>query len=129
MNLLAVDYGKKNIGLAWTDTAIGVVLPFGVIANKESIIKNQELIELIKKERVEKIILGLPLGLDGEENENTKKVRTFGDELKKETGLSVEFIDERFTSRLADAMGGGATRDEKAAMGILQSYLDRQNKS
>ena len=123
MNILAIDFGTKNIGLAWCDTGIGVVLPFGVIKNHESRIKNQELAKLVETENIDKLVTGLPMGLDGKENANTVRVRKFGEELKQATQIPVEFYDERFSSQAADAMGGGVSRDEKAAMVILEDYL------
>jgi len=59
------------------------------------------------------------------QNENTKKIREFVGELQKEIDAPVDFVDERFTSAQADSMGGTVSRDEKAAMLILQSYLDK----
>ncbi|MBI5728466.1 MAG: Holliday junction resolvase RuvX [Candidatus Magasanikbacteria bacterium] len=123
MNLLAIDYGSKNIGLAWVNTAVGVVLPFGQIKNQK--FKIQSLLELVERERIDMIVLGLPLGLDGQENKNTKIVRSFAAELKRVVTVPVEFIDERFTSAQADRMeSDGVSRDEKAAMVILQTYAD-----
>ncbi len=121
MNILAIDYGVKNIGLAWTQTGLDVVMPFGVVNNLK------ELVLLIKKEKIDKVIIGLPLGLDGKENNNTKKVRQFSEDLNQEINLSIEFVDERFTSAGADRFGSeGASRDEKAAMLILQTYLEKK---
>lgn len=127
MNILAIDYGSKNIGLAWCQKELKVVLPFGCIAGKGEGGNGKELIELIEKEKIDKVVVGLPVGLGGGENENTKKIRKFVSELKKEIDVPVDFIDERFTSAQADRMGGEASRDEKAAMIILQSYLDIKN--
>ncbi|OGH72268.1 MAG: hypothetical protein A3I93_03590 [Candidatus Magasanikbacteria bacterium RIFCSPLOWO2_02_FULL_43_22] len=90
---------------------------------------HNELVNLIKKEKIDKIVIGLPLGLDGKENNNTTRVRKFVDDLKKEIKIPVDFVDERFTSAQADRMDGGmagASRDEKAAMVILESYLAKQ---
>ena len=120
MNILAIDYGDKRIGLAWMQTGLDVILPYGLI---EGGIK--ELVILIKKEHIDKLVIGLPIGLESQENMNTKKVRKFADKLKKETNLPIEFVDERFSSAQADNMGGETSRDEKAAMVILQSYLDK----
>jgi len=78
MNLLAIDYGQKNIGLAWCDTGIGAVLPFGVIKDGDL----KELAKVVKTERIDKVIIGLPMGLDGKEKANTARVREFGEELK-----------------------------------------------
>jgi putative Holliday junction resolvase len=120
MNILAIDYGKKRIGLAWCQKELGVVLPYGVIEGKE------ELVELIKTEKIDKLIVGLPLGLDGKENENTKRVREFASEIEKTAMVSVEFVDERFSSHQADRMGGEASRDEKAAMILLEAWLEKK---
>ena len=117
MNVLGIDFGTKNFGLAWSDTDIGVVLPFGVVHSLEDVAK------VIKEEKVDKVVLGLPIGLDGTEQANAKRVRKFADNLKKEIKVPLEFYDERFSSQQADVMGGLATRDEKSAMVILESFL------
>lgn len=126
MNTLGIDYGEKRIGLAWVQAGLDVVLPFGKIENSGSEDKKNELVDLIKKEKINNLVVGLPLGTDGNENDNTKRVREFASALEKETGLEVELIDERFSSKLADSMGGDASRDEKSAMAILQTYLDKK---
>lgn len=118
MNILAIDYGKKRIGLAWVQVGLDVVLPYGIVSTMD------ELVQLIEKEKIDKLIVGFPIGLDGKENRNTKETQLFVSELKKKVDLPIEFIDERFTSKQADSMGGEASRDEKAAMVILQNYLD-----
>lgn len=129
MNILGIDYGTKRIGLAWMQTGIDVVLPFGRIQNLEPClpagrfgILNTQLIDVIKKEKVDRVVVGLPLGLDGKENENTARVRKFGDALARETGIAVEYHDERFTTREAAREEGGVSPDEAAAMLILESY-------
>jgi len=123
MNLLAIDYGTKNIGLAWVSTGLGVVLPYGIIKDKNL----AELAKLIKKENIDKVIVGLPFGLEKKENENTKKIRKFTSDLKDLIDIPIDFEDERFSSQAADRMGeGGVSRDEKSAMVILQGYLGKQ---
>lgn len=125
MHLLAVDYGTKNIGLAWVETGLGVVLPYSVIKDKNL----AELVKLIKKENIDKVIIGLPFGLKEKENENTKKIKKFAADLKNLIDIPIDFEDERFSSQAADRMGnGGASRDEKSAMIILQSYLERSKR-
>jgi len=124
MNILSIDYGQKRIGLAWVDTDLGVVLPYGKLETGDW---KLELVKLIKDEKANLIVIGLPIGLDGQENNNTGLVRKFVSELEKSVEIPVEFVDERFTSRQADQMGGDVSRDEKSAMLILQSYLDKSN--
>lgn len=125
MNILALDYGQKNIGMAWVDTDMGVVLPFGIVKNQDETSVIQKLSEIVQSQHIEKIIVGLPLGMDGGENLNTERVRAFGQALGVATEQHIEYIDERFTSKQADAMGGQTSRDEKSAMIILQSYIEK----
>ena len=123
MNILAIDYGTKNIGLAWVETGLGVVLPYGIIKDKNL----AELAKLIKKENIDKVIVGLPFGLKEKENANTEKIKKFVSDLKELVDIPVEFEDERFSSQAADRMeGGGVSRDEKSAMVILQGYLEKK---
>jgi len=126
MNILAIDFGTKNIGLAWCDTGIGVVFPFGVIKNEDKNKAKKELLDFIKKERAEKLVVGLPLSLDGTENKNTQRIREFIADLKTDT--KVEFFDERFSSAQADRSQDGVSRDEKSAMIILEGYLAKLKK-
>jgi putative Holliday junction resolvase len=126
MNIIAIDFGVKNIGLAWCDTGINVVLPYGVVKNENKTRALEELSDLIKKERIQKVIIGLPLSLDGGDNHNTEKIKKFSSELKNVCDAEIEFFDERFSSQQADRMEGGASRDEKSAMVLLQSYLDKK---
>ncbi len=134
MRILGIDYGSKRIGLAWSDTTLGVVLPYGIveIASSKLQAPNQKaklfkkVIDLIKSERLDQIVIGLPISLSGQENQNTKRVQELAFEIQKQTELPVELSDERFSSQQADSVGEGVTRDERAAMIILQSYLDRQ---
>ncbi len=127
MILLAIDFGTKNIGLAKASTEVEVVLPFGVVSNIDKTQAELELVKIIKDQRVDKIIVGLPFGLDGKENNNTIRIREFVDRLKKEVDVSFEFITEVFSSQAGDRMGAGVSRDEKSAMVILQSYLEKDS--
>jgi putative Holliday junction resolvase len=130
MNLLSVDFGTKNIGLAWCDTGIGAVLPFGVIDNEQLAINNKQkktsvdrLADLITKENINLVIVGLPISTNSRENKNTERVKKFADDLRKLISAPIEYFDERFSSQAADRMEGGVSRDEKSAMVILEDYL------
>ena len=122
MNVLGIDYGTKHIGLAWVQVGLDVVLPFGVVETGNW---KKEIGKLVKEEKIDKIVVGLPFGLEGEENENTKRIRLFAKELEDVVNIPIEYIDESFTTHEAHSMGGGASADEKAAMLILQSYLNK----
>ncbi len=125
MNILAIDYGKKRIGLAWVDTAIGVVLPYGVIESQNEKGKSEKIIDLIRNEKTDRVVIGLPLGLSGEESEMSKQVQIFTEQLKSHISCPIDLVDERFSSAEAKRMGGDASPDEKAAMLILQTYFEQ----
>ena len=132
MKVLAVDYGTKRLGLAWADTTLGVVLPYGIIALRgeksgASLVERQAeaVAAVVSKDQIHLAVIGFPASTNGQENRMTSLVKEFAFELGKRTMATIEFFDERFTSAYADAVGAaGATRDEKAAMAIAQGYLD-----
>ena len=114
------------MGLAWVDTDLKIVLPFGLIVGKNLAEISQNLIKLVMTEKPDKIIFGLPLNQQGQECPNTERVRNFVEGIKKQISLPMEFVDERFSSQAADQLGGEVSRDEKSAMLILETYLTRQ---
>ena len=127
MNFLAIDYGTKNIGLAKASSLVDLVLPFGVIENANTALARKKIADIVVTEKIEKIIIGLPFGLDGSENENTARISEFANNLEQASGAPVEFVNEMFSSQAGDRMGSGVSRDEKAAMVILQSYMAKNN--
>lgn len=131
--ILAIDYGKKRTGIAVTD-------PLQIIANGLTTVPTHELMnflmEYLKKEPVEKIIIGHPKQMNNEDSENMKNIVPFINRLKKVLpDMPVELVDERFTSVLAHQtmLAGGLKKkdrqnkalvDEISATIILQSYLE-----
>lgn len=129
MNILAIDFGTKRLGLAWSDTTLGVVLPYGLIEKDTLSQKVQAVATLLKEEKIDLVVVGFPISLKFQENKNTERVQKFVFELQKYIVQPVEFFDERFTSQAGDAAGVGVSRDEKAAMIILEGYLERKKLS
>lgn len=130
MNILAIDYGKKRIGLACAKEGVEVVLPFGVIDRKKELAFEKKIAEVVKAERIERVVVGLPLDLKGYETENSLAVREFVQIMKELINVPIELVDERFTTAQAARLGDdGVSRDERAAMVILQTYLDQENNS
>ncbi len=126
MNILAIDFGTKNIGLAWADTGIGTALPFGLVDSRDKGKRNRELEKLVERESIDKIVIGLPLGMDGKENDNTARVRKFAEELEEFVPVPIDFFDERLSSYEADRAGDtGVSRDEMSAVVILNAYLEK----
>ena len=133
--ILSIDYGKKRTGIAVTD-------PLKIIANGLATVSTSELLpfllDYIKKEPVERIIIGKPMQMNGQESENMVRVRQFYNRWNNlRTGIPIEYVDERCTSVLAhQAMIDGGLKkksrqdkalvDEISATIILQSYLASQ---
>src|SRR3989339_428521 len=120
---LGIDWGEKRIGLALGDDETGIATPCGVADSAAGVL------DLTKKEEIDKIIIGLPVKMSGEKNETPPAFDKFVKYLRANSGVPVEFMDERLTSKAADALPGTkktkAARDSIAAMLILQAYLDK----
>ncbi|PIR03575.1 MAG: Holliday junction resolvase RuvX [Candidatus Magasanikbacteria bacterium CG11_big_fil_rev_8_21_14_0_20_39_34] len=129
MNILAIDFGTKNLGLAWCSEGLDLILPYGRIQTQNPEQRDQELIALVKNERIEKVVVGLPLGMQGEENVNTERIRNFVEHLKKQLDIEFDFVDERFTTQQASNTAGDISSDEKSAMIILETYLQKAKDS
>ena len=134
--ILGVDYGDSRIGLSISDQTKSIAFPFKTIKNNNSI---DSLIEFFRKlmveKKIESIVLGLPLGMNGKDTNQTKKVRLFSKSIKI-LGLPVFFQDERLTSISAkkslikENIKTGHNKwkiDERAATIFLQQFLDMNN--
>ncbi len=133
LRILALDLGKKRIGLALSD-------PLGITAqglpNVERKNKRADfaaLDRIIREKEVELILLGNPLNMSGSEGRQSGWVREFAGALAAHTGLPVKLWDERLTtveaSRVLRESGIGiekraAAVDRLSAVILLQSYLD-----
>lgn len=124
MKFLGLDYGEKRIGLAVADEENKIAFPREVIVLPRAL---YEIKEIVRQEKISKIIIGLPLSFSGTENEQVKKVRAFAEELERTVRVPVEFVNEVLTSKIAAAKSSKDTIDSSAAALILQSYLDKTN--
>ncbi|MFC1529050.1 Holliday junction resolvase RuvX [Candidatus Latescibacterota bacterium] len=98
MRVLAVDYGERRTGLAVSDE-LGISahgLDTIVVADEAEILAR--VVQVVKEIGAKKIVVGLPLNMDGTESEKSKKVREFAGILSQETSVPVVFWDERLTS-------------------------------
>ena len=133
--ILALDLGKKRIGMAVSDelgiTAQG--LPTLERRNKRA--DFAALAVVIRENNIGQIVLGLPLRMSGEEGTQAEWVRTFADELQHQVGLPVNLRDERWTSKQAERVlvGSGVRHEDRkpaidrlSAVILLQDYLDSQ---
>jgi putative Holliday junction resolvase len=80
---------------------------------------------LVEDQEAERVVVGLPLTLRGEEGEQAERARTFAERLERRVSVPVELHDERLTTRLAERTGGEGDADSRAAAHLLESYLAR----
>ncbi|MEK7082405.1 MAG: Holliday junction resolvase RuvX [Patescibacteria group bacterium] len=126
MRYLGIDYGLRRIGMAVADAETGVAVPRGVIVRAGDAEAIGKIKALVIKERIEKIVVGAPLGLDGVDTEISRAARAFGENLGVASGVPVEFENEMLTTRMATNAGVRKEDvDASAAAIILQSYLDK----
>lgn len=133
--ILALDYGEKRIGMAVSD-------PMGILANAIDFIKRTSLKrdldaleQIVRDRKVDRVVIGLPLNMNGTEGPMAEAVRKFAEKVT-ERGMEVELWDERLSTRAAEAALLEADlsrkkrkglRDKVAAAWFLQSYLDSQS--
>ncbi len=132
--ILAIDYGRKNSGLAVSD-------PMQIIANGLDTVPSHELfnylVRYMEAEPVERIVIGYPTQVNGQESESMKYIKPFVNRLKKSfPQMPIEWVDERFTSKLAfqTMIDGGLKKkarqnkalvDKVSATIILQTYMEQ----
>ncbi|MBO5829724.1 MAG: Holliday junction resolvase RuvX [Paludibacteraceae bacterium] len=131
--ILAIDYGRKRVGLAVTDS-------LKIIANGLTTVKSCDVLKFLSdylsRESVELIVVGLPKTMNNEESDSMQYIKPFVEKLKKQhPNVPIEMYDERFTSVLAHKamLEGGLKKkerqnkalvDEISATIILQSYME-----
>lgn len=122
MIVLAVDHGDARAGIAISDPSGTLARPLDVVEPSAP----QGVAALAREHGVERIVVGLPVSLDGTEGAQAAAARSFADALRGLVDVPVETYDERLTTRLADASGRAgarAPRDALAAAHLLESYL------
>ncbi|MFW5659162.1 MAG: Holliday junction resolvase RuvX [Bacteroidota bacterium] len=133
MRILAIDYGTKRTGLAWTD-------PLGMFATRLEPVDTRELLptleRYVREGPVGRIILGWPTNFDGSPTHATPHVEAFHQQLlERFPGLEIELFDEQMTTKRARQamLEGGASRKQRrdkhlinslSAVILLQDYLE-----
>jgi putative Holliday junction resolvase len=135
MRILAIDYGTKRLGLSISDEQEILASPLTVRKRSDLTHDISFLIKVASDNKVGKIVIGLPLNMDGSQGEMAKAVQSFASKLRKKCCLPVVFFDERMSTKEAERVLVQADlsrkrrknlRDSVAAVLILQGYLDFQ---
>lgn len=134
--VLAFDFGTQRIGVAVGATMLRSARPLTTISAAANAVRFEAIGKLIGEWQPARLVVGLPLHLDGSEHEMTARCRRFAQQLNGRFRLPVDFADERLSSAVAEARlraGGRDLRrnkgdiDAEAAAVILQSYFDRND--
>lgn len=130
--VLAVDYGRRCIGLALSDELRLTAQPLATLERTNRRNDLRRLREIVRKHDVRAIVVGHPVHLNGSAGEMAEEAARFAARLRKELGLPVELIDERLSSWEAEQLSAPAARGKKkssldhlAAAVILRDYLQR----
>jgi putative Holliday junction resolvase len=135
MRYLCLDLGRRRIGVAKSDETRLIATPVGVIQvhNQEQVFR--EITKLVEEHEAARLIIGLPLQLNGQEGIESNRARTFAADLENYLSIPIDFMDERLTSVEADRLmleagfkpnKRRANIDATAAALILQAYLDTE---
>jgi putative Holliday junction resolvase len=100
--VLGIDYGSRRIGLAMSDPERIFAFPAGFLERHGRERDLSALRELVEEREVVQIVVGLPIHMNGREGPEARAVRAFAEDLRRETGRSVDLLDERWTSREAE---------------------------
>ena len=136
--VLGLDVGTKTIGVALGLVSMSLTEPVMTLGRKGVKKDVVQLTQLCQRHQIHRVIVGLPLQLDGTEGRAARLARQVGDALAVATGLEVEYFDERFTTveasrRLHDSgvnsRNQKAMIDQVAAMVILEDWMSQQSVS
>ena len=130
---MGIDYGSRRVGVALSDRLGIAAHPFEVLEAGPGL--GRRLADMVGAEDVAKVVVGLPVSLDGSEHAAARRTRRFVDRLRPLVGVEVVLYDERLTTRIAESVlvAAGTSRakrrrrvDKVAAAVMLQGYLDSQ---
>jgi putative Holliday junction resolvase len=123
VKVLALDYGAARTGVAVSDPTGSLARPLGVVERAASERGLARLAAIVREERPERVVVGMPLTLRGEEGAQARETAQFIAALRSVVDIPVESFDERFTTALATRSRGAAAEDARAAAHLLESYL------
>ena len=126
VRVLALDYGSARCGCALSDPTGTLATPIDPIERPATRRGFARVTELVRERGVERVVVGLPLGLSGADTTQTRETRAFADRLADAVAVPVEMYDERFTTAIAARSGDPRTsEDSRAAAVLLDDWLAR----
>jgi putative Holliday junction resolvase len=125
MRIVALDHGSARCGAAVSDPTGTLATPLRAVERPDTKRGLAAVARLVEEQGAERVVVGLPLTLAGEEGQQAAQARTFAEQLERRVSVPVELHDERLTTRLAERTGGEGDADSRAAAHLLESYLAR----
>lgn len=126
MRVLALDYGSARCGCAVSDPTGTLATPIETVTQPRSKPGMARLADIVLERGAERIVVGLPVSLSGDDSEQTREARAFADALRARVNVPVELYDERFTTTIAARSGGtSSSEDSRAAAVLLEGWLVR----
>jgi putative holliday junction resolvase len=126
VRVLALDYGSARCGCALSDPTGTLATPIDPIERPATRRGFARVTDLVREREVERVVVGLPLGLSGADTAQTRETRAFAARLADAVRVPVEMYDERFTTAIAARAGGDrAGEDSRAAAVLLEDWLAR----
>jgi putative holliday junction resolvase len=123
VKVMALDYGSVRTGVAVSDPTGMIARPLCVVERASSDAGMDELAQLVEREAVEHVVVGLPLTLRGERGDQARASEQFAARLRKRLDVPVVLFDERFTTDLAQQTPSGSELDARAAAHLLSGFL------
>jgi putative Holliday junction resolvase len=121
--ILALDFGEARCGCALSDPTGTLATPLAAVERPATRKGLAALAALVRDNDVERVVVGLPLTLAGEEGRQARETREFVARLEDLVTVPIDLHDERLTTRQAERTGGGADADSRAAAHLLEAYL------
>ena len=122
--VMALDYGEVRCGVALSDPSRTLATPMPVVERAGTKKGLARLAEMISSSEAERVVVGLPLTLAGEEGPQAAETREFVERLGRRVQVPIELYDERLTTVQAKRSGGSADADSRAAAHLLEAFLD-----
>jgi putative Holliday junction resolvase len=123
VRILALDHGDARCGCAVSDPSGTLASPLAAVERPGTRKGLARLAALADELSAERVVVGLPVTLSGEEGAQAASAREFAARLRARLRVPVELYDERLTTRMAEATPGRADADSRAAAHLLESYL------
>jgi putative holliday junction resolvase len=121
--VLALDFGEARCGCAVSDPTGQLATPLEAVPNPDTRRGIQAVARLVREHEARRVVVGLPVTLDGHEGQQARRTRDWAKRLGERIPVLVVLHDERLTTREAERRGGGADVDSRSAAVLLESYL------